>query len=65
MGREATPESVAEEVYRGVLGRKRELVLTPVGKFMHYFVLRFMPAWYERQMTKKIKPEFDRNEDGK
>lgn len=65
VGREATPESVAEEVYRGVLGRKRELVLTPVGKFMHYFVLRFMPAWYERQMTKKIKPEFDRNEDGK
>lgn len=62
VGKEATPKSVAEEVYRGVLTRKRELVLTPVGKFMYYFVLRFMPAWYERQMTKKIKPEFDRNE---
>ncbi len=62
VGKEATPESVADEVYRGVLKRKRELVLTPVGKFMHHFVLRFMPAWYERQMTKKIKPEFDRNE---
>lgn len=62
VGKEATPESVADEVYRGALKRKRELVLTPVGKFMYYFVLRFMPAWYERQMTKKIKPEFDRNE---
>ncbi len=64
VGKEATPESVADEVYRGVVKRKRELVLTPVGKFMYYFVLRFMPAWYERQMIKKIKPEFDRNETG-
>ena len=64
VGREATPESVADSVYRGALKRKRELVLTPVGKFMHYVVLRFAPAWYERRMAKRMKPEFDRNEAG-
>ncbi len=61
VGKEATPESVAEAVYRGILKKKRELILTPVGKLM-YFITRFFPSFYERQMTKNIKPEFDQSE---
>jgi NAD(P)-dependent dehydrogenase (short-subunit alcohol dehydrogenase family) len=61
VGKEATPESVARAVYYGVLKKKRELILTPMGKLV-YILTRIFPSFYERTMTGKIKPEFDRSE---
>jgi len=57
-GNEATPESVAEAVYRGVIKRKREIVLTPVGK-LSSLIIRFFPALYEKIMTDSVKSEFE------
>lgn len=57
IGKQASAESVAEAVYRGVLKRKRILVLTPMGK-ISYYLSRFFPGFYEKKMAEKIKPEF-------
>ncbi len=56
VGREDTPEHVAEMVFRGVIKRKRMLVLTPVGK-MTYWLSRLAPGLYETIMANRLKQE--------
>jgi NAD(P)-dependent dehydrogenase (short-subunit alcohol dehydrogenase family) len=58
-GRIATPEEVAEAIYRGAEKNKRLLVLSRVGK-LAYFVSRFFPAYYERAMAKRLRQELGR-----
>jgi NAD(P)-dependent dehydrogenase (short-subunit alcohol dehydrogenase family) len=55
-GRIATPEEVAEAIYRAAQKKQRLLVLSRVGK-LAYWVSRFMPAWYERTMYKRLRHE--------
>lgn len=59
VGKSATPESVANSVYEGVLKKKRILVLTAVGK-LSYFIMKLFPAFYERQMARSLRSELDR-----
>jgi NAD(P)-dependent dehydrogenase (short-subunit alcohol dehydrogenase family) len=56
VGREDTPEHVAEAVFRGVLKRRRMIVLTAVGK-MTYCISRIAPGLYEAIMTRSLKQE--------
>jgi len=56
VGKEDTPEHVAEKVFQGVIKRKRMLVLTPVGK-MTYWLTRLSPGWYETIMANRLKQE--------
>ncbi|RMF23783.1 MAG: SDR family NAD(P)-dependent oxidoreductase, partial [Deltaproteobacteria bacterium] len=53
VGKLARPEEVAEAVLRGVVSRRRMLVLTPVGKLSH-LVLRVAPGLYERLMARRM-----------
>jgi len=57
VGKQATVESVADAVYRGVMKRKPILVLTFMGK-LSYFMSRLFPRFYEKKMSEKIRPEF-------
>jgi len=59
VGKQYTAESVAEEIFKGALKRKPTLVLSPVGKISCYMV-RFVPRFYERIMSKRIKKEIER-----
>ena len=59
VGKSATPESVADSVYKGVRKRKRILVLTAVGR-LSYFIMKIFPAFYERQMARSLRSELDR-----
>ena len=58
VGRQDTPENVAEVIYRGALKRKRLLVLTPVGK-ISYWISRILPGLYERMMARKLRSELE------
>jgi len=58
-GKIATPEEVAEAIYRAALRNKRLLVLSTVGK-LAYLISRFFPAYYERVMTKRLRQELER-----
>ena len=58
-GKIATPDEVAEAIYRAALHNKRLLVLSTVGK-LAYLVSRFFPAYYERVMTKRLQQELER-----
>jgi NAD(P)-dependent dehydrogenase (short-subunit alcohol dehydrogenase family) len=53
-GREASPESVAEALFDGVVKRKRWLVLTGVGKLSRWLVA-LCPALYDRLMIRNLK----------
>lgn len=55
-GRIATPEEVADAIYRAARKRKRMLVLSRVGRFA-YWVSRLAPALYERIMHKRLRHE--------
>ncbi|MCX8123218.1 MAG: SDR family oxidoreductase [Spirochaetes bacterium] len=57
VGKEATPDTVAKAVYKGIIKRKRTLVLTPVGK-LSYIVARVFPCLYEKLMIDSVKKEF-------
>ncbi|MBN1534882.1 MAG: SDR family oxidoreductase [Spirochaetes bacterium] len=57
-GSEATPESVAQAIYRGAVQKKMLLVLTTVGK-ASYLLARFFPSFYEKRMIKSVRSEFD------
>jgi short-subunit dehydrogenase len=59
IGMPASAESVAEEVYKGILKKKHLLVLTPVGK-LTYWINRFAPMLYERIMARQLKEELIR-----
>ena len=58
-GKQDTPDHVAKAVIRGALKRKNIIVLTPVGR-LSYFMHRFAPGLYERQMAKKLRSEVER-----
>ena len=59
VGRPASADSVAEDIYRGALKKKQLLVLTPVGK-LTYWINRFAPRLYERLMARQLKAELMR-----
>lgn len=59
VGTEDTPEHVAQAVFKGVLKRKRMVVLTPTGK-MTYFLSRLAPGLYEKIMANMLKEELIR-----
>ncbi|TNF33945.1 MAG: SDR family oxidoreductase [Deltaproteobacteria bacterium] len=52
IGRLATPADIARDIVEGVLARRRQLVLTPVGK-ASYWLTRLAPTVYERVMRKR------------
>ncbi|OHE22747.1 MAG: hypothetical protein A2Z43_09740 [Syntrophobacterales bacterium RBG_19FT_COMBO_59_10] len=56
VGKQLSPEQVAEAVYKGVLKRRRLLVISPVGK-LTYWLNRFAPVFYERLMAGLLKEE--------
>jgi len=58
VGRQDTPENVAEAIYKGALKRKHLLVLTPVGK-ISYWISRILPTLYERMMARKLRAELE------
>lgn len=55
-GRIATPEEVAEAIYRAAQKRKRLLVLSRVGK-LAYWVSRLWPQLYSRLMRTRLRAE--------
>jgi len=57
-GQQDTPEQVAEALYRGVLKRKRILVLSRTGKLSH-IISKFFPGLYDKLMMKSVRAEFD------
>lgn len=59
VGKPASAESVAEDIYKGVIKKKHLLVLTPVGK-LTYWINRFAPRLYERLMARQLKEELMR-----
>ncbi len=59
VGKMATPESVAEAVFRGAARNQRLLVLTTVGK-TSALLNRLFPELYERLMTRSIRRELER-----
>ncbi len=58
VGKEATPESVADAIHDAVLANKQLIVLSPVGK-LAVWLSRIAPALYQRSMTKSLKSELD------
>jgi NAD(P)-dependent dehydrogenase (short-subunit alcohol dehydrogenase family) len=56
VGREDTPEQVAEQIFQGALKRKSMLVLTPIGK-MTYWLSRLAPGLYETIMARQLREE--------
>ncbi|MCF8034840.1 MAG: SDR family oxidoreductase [Desulfarculaceae bacterium] len=59
VGRIATPEEVAEELFKAVSAEKRLVVLSTVGK-LTYWISKLMPALYESMMLKSLKSELER-----
>jgi dehydrogenase/reductase SDR family member 7B len=43
------PEEVAEEIYKAVMARKRDLVLTSQGK-LTVFLNKFFPSWLDKMV---------------
>ncbi len=59
VGKQDTPESAAEEIYRAAVAGKKMLVLTPMGK-IGYWVSRLAPLLYEKLMARQFKTELER-----
>ncbi len=59
IGRQDTPQSAAEAIFRGAEKEKDLLVLTAMGK-VGYWISRLAPAFYERCMVKQFKAELER-----
>jgi NAD(P)-dependent dehydrogenase (short-subunit alcohol dehydrogenase family) len=60
VGKQDSPDRIAEAVYRGSLKKKTLLILSPVGK-LTYWISRLAPVLYERIMTRQLKEELIRN----
>ncbi|MDF1590270.1 MAG: SDR family oxidoreductase [Desulfobacterales bacterium] len=56
VGKQTSPQQVADAVYQGVIKKKHLIVLSPVGK-LTYWLNRIAPLLYERLMTRKLKDE--------
>lgn len=59
VGKQDSPDRVAEAVYKGLIKRKNLMVLSPVGK-LAYWMSRFAPHFYERLMARQLKSELIR-----
>jgi len=59
VGRQASPEDVANAVYRGAVKRKNLLILTVVGKLSH-LIYKISSKLYERIMEKGLRRELER-----
>lgn len=59
VGKLVSPERVAEAVCRGLIRKKKLLVLSPVGR-MAYWVSRLAPHFYERMMARQLRSELIR-----
>ncbi len=60
VGRVATPESVADAVYRAACAGRTLLVLTAAGKAA-FFLSRLAPSLYERLMVRSLRGELERS----
>ena len=60
VGKELSPEQVAEEIHAAALERRHLLVLTLAGK-LGYWVSRVAPVLYERIIERQFKAELDRS----
>lgn len=58
VGRQQTPEHVAEQIVKGVLKKKNNLVLTFMGR-LGYYIHRLSPVLYEKMMTRRFKAELE------
>jgi NAD(P)-dependent dehydrogenase (short-subunit alcohol dehydrogenase family) len=58
-GRPATPEQVAEQVYRAARRNKRQLVLTPIGR-LGRMIHKVSPRLYEWLMVRSMRAELER-----
>lgn len=58
VGKQTTPEAVANEMYRAALKRKNMVVLTFMGK-LGYRVSRIMPVFYEKAMAWQFRSELE------
>jgi NAD(P)-dependent dehydrogenase (short-subunit alcohol dehydrogenase family) len=56
VGKQGTPESVAEAVYSAAIKRRPLLVLSSIGKLSH-LMYRIAPKRFERIMAKKLRDE--------
>jgi short-subunit dehydrogenase len=59
VGKQTTPEAVADEIFRAALKRKNLVVLTFMGK-LGYWISRVAPVFYEKMMAKKFRSELER-----
>lgn len=53
-----TSEEVAEHIYRGVINRKREIVLTTQGK-LAFYLRKFLPSLVDRLVYRSLEKEPD------
>jgi NAD(P)-dependent dehydrogenase (short-subunit alcohol dehydrogenase family) len=59
VGRQDSPDQIADAVYRGLLKKKDLMVLSPVGK-LAYWMSRLAPHVYERMMARQLQSELNR-----
>lgn len=59
VGRPASPEEVAESVFRAAGARRALTVLSPVGR-LSWWLTRLAPRIYERIMTRSLRSELER-----
>ena len=59
VGKQTTPEKVAELTYRGAVKKKRIVVITAVG-IISYYLARFSPVIFERLQENRLKNELKR-----
>ncbi len=59
VGSSASPESVAEAVFRAATRGKRLIVLSAVGRLTR-FINKIFPDFYERKMASTLRSELDR-----
>ena len=62
VGRQDSPERVADAICRAMLKKKNILVLSPIGK-LTYWLSRIAPSLYERIMARQLKTELIRHGD--
>lgn len=59
VGKQTTPEAVANEIYMAALKRKNMVVLTFMGK-LGYWISRIAPIFYENIMARKFRSELEK-----
>jgi len=54
VGKAASPHDVADAIYRGLVARRRLLVLSAVGK-LSWLIIRLAPSLYDRLMLRRMR----------